>query len=245
MGTRIIFLERPDPSHPSRDPTFRVRSVLGLQRPDQPDSEAALRLRTQRLGQGAAGPKQGPASDRGLGNLLWSPNLLAARLAQFCLPRAGLGTRSQSPGDAAGSRPRRPAPGCGGGGREGPGAVANDQERAPALRCAAPRRPCPPLPSPPPRTQAPGPILGNPQPPSLVPWLPQPEPMTHLVFQTEPASPSPKLAWPVCAVHRRDCVCGHVYICANGCTCVWDSLQVACYVCLHAAFHVCACTPST
>lgn len=145
MGTRIIFLERPDPSHPSRDPTFRVRSVLGLQRPDQPDSEAALRLRTQRLGQGAAGPKQGPASGRGLGSLLWSPGLLAARLAQFCLLRAGLGTRSQSPGDAAGSRPRRPAPGCGGGGREGP---ARCRERPREGARAALRRAAPALPAP-------------------------------------------------------------------------------------------------
>lgn len=64
--------------------------------------------------------------------------------------------------------------------------------------------------------------------------------MTHLVFQTEPASPSPKLAWPVCAMHKHDCICGHVYICASGCTCVGDNLQAAC-ICVHACSfpHVC------
>lgn len=65
---------------------FRVRSVLVLQRSGPPGSEAALRLQSQRLGQGAAGPKQGPANGRGLDSFLWSPGLLAASLAQFSLP---------------------------------------------------------------------------------------------------------------------------------------------------------------
>ena len=65
----------PDPSRSSGEPTFRVRNVLGLRRPGRLDSEAALRLRTQRLGQGAAGPRQGPASGRGLGSFPWRPGL--------------------------------------------------------------------------------------------------------------------------------------------------------------------------
>lgn len=118
----------PDPSRPSGDPTFWVRNVLGLQRPGRLGSEAALRLRTQRLGQGVAGPRQGPASGRGLGSFPWRPGLLAARLAQFCLPERvwGRGVSPQGMPRAPGPSDRRRAAVVEGG-------------RAPARCCGRPR----------------------------------------------------------------------------------------------------------
>lgn len=171
----------------------------------------------------------------------WSPGCQPSPVQP---PGAGLGTRSRSPGDAAGSRPRRPAPGCSGVGREGPARCCGrprEGARA-ALRRAAPALPAPSVSSAvDPRSR---PHLGQPQPPSLVPWFLKPKPMTHLVFQTVPASPSPKLSWLISAMHKHDCVgtCTYVPSDARACGTI---CRLHAYVCMHAASHVCACTPLT
>lgn len=198
---------------------------------------------------GSSGPQAGPGERQGPGQLPMAPWSLAARLAQFCLPERvwGRGVSPQGMPRASGPSDRRRAAVVEGG--RARRAAADDQERAPELRCAAPRRPCPPLPSPPSppspplRTRAPGPILGNPKPPSLVPWLLLPELVTHLVSQTEPASPSPKLTLPRCAARKRDCVfvgtCTYVPMDARayGTVC-----RLQTYVCERGALHMYACT---
>lgn len=191
---------------------------------------------------GSSGPQAGPGERQGPGQLPMAPRSPGCPPGPVLPPGAGLGTRSQSPGDAAGSRPKRPAPGCGGGGREGPGALLRMTKRGrpscAAPRRAVPRRPCPPLPSPLLRTRAPGPILGTPLPPSLVPWLLLPESVTHPVSQTEPASPSPKLSLPRCATYKRDCVFVG--------TCTYVPMDARAYEQSAGSKHMCACMhPST
>lgn len=137
-----MFLERLQP-----------RPLAPIQRSDVPGPQCAGSAASRPAGfrggsapadtavrPGSSGPQAGPGEQQGPGQLpteSWSPGCPPGPVLP---PRAGLGTRSQSPG-----MPRAPGPGDrrraavveGGRARR---AIADDQERAPALRCAAPRR---------------------------------------------------------------------------------------------------------
>lgn len=147
----------PDPSRSSGDPTIRVRNVLDLQRPGGLGSEAALRLRTQRLGQGAAGPRQGPASGRGLGSFPWRPGLwLPAR--PNSASQSGSGDAESVPRGCRGLQAQATGAGLRWWRAGGPGALLRTTKRG-RPSCAAPCRAGPARPF---RLQRCGPALQAP-----------------------------------------------------------------------------------
>lgn len=110
----------PDPSCRSGDP-----DVLGPQCSGPAESRPAgfrggSAPADTAVRPGSSGPQPGPCERQGPEQLPMAPWSPGCPPGPVLPPRAGLGTQSQSPGDAAGSRPKRPAPGCGGGGREDP-----------------------------------------------------------------------------------------------------------------------------
>lgn len=136
----------PTPSRSSGDPAFRLRNVLGLRRPGRLGSEAALRLRTQRLGQGAAGPRQGPASGRGLGSFPWRPGLWLLAWPSSA-SRSGSGDAESVPRGCRGLQAQATGAGLRWWRAGGPGALLRTTKRG-RPSCAAPRRAAPALPAP-------------------------------------------------------------------------------------------------
>jgi hypothetical protein len=144
-------------AHP--DPTLWVRIVLGLRRPDRRDPRQLGACDHTAARPGGSGPRAGPGKRQGPRQLPWRACLLAGRSCPATPAGADLRSRNLSLGDAADSRPRRPALGCGGGGRRAESASSDDRERAPAPRRTAPALPAPSVSSAAgPRS---GPILGS------------------------------------------------------------------------------------